>query len=67
MKRRRTKHPNTPIGKPLSTERARQLNALRKTHGAGPGAPRSDKPRCICGVMTLKRALTRGHECGGEP
>lgn len=55
--------PNTPIGKSMSTERARELSAMRRTYGAGPGAPRSNKLRCPCGAMTLKRALTRGHNC----
>lgn len=55
--------PNSPIGKSMSTERARELSAMRRTFGAGPGAPRSNKLRCACGVMTLKRALARGHDC----
>ena len=65
----RTENPqNNPVagarGKPIGTERARELAALRRTYGAGPGAPRStDKPRCACGQMTLKRALRRGHDC----
>ena len=29
----------------------------------GSGKPRSNKPRCACGVMTAKRALTRRHKC----
>jgi len=55
---------DSPIGKPITSQRARELAALRRTCGAGPGAPRStDKPRCACGQMTLKRALRRGHDC----
>ena len=55
--------PNTPIGKSMSTARARELSAMRRTFGAGTGAPRSDKLRCACGAMTLKRALARSHNC----
>lgn len=40
------------------SQAARTLSKARKTHAGG--APRSDKPRCDCGVMTLKRAQTRG-------
>lgn len=58
--------PNSPIGKSMTTKRARELNAMRRTYGAGPGAPRSDKPRCDCGAMTLTRALTRGHNCEAQ-
>lgn len=56
----------SPIGKPIGTERARELSRMRKTFPAGPGRPRDpDKARCACGKMTLKRALRRGHDCGG--
>ena len=60
----RTKNPEgNPVGKPIGTERAQELNRMRRTFAAGPGGPRSDKPRCACGAMTLTRALTRGHDC----
>lgn len=45
------------------SELGRRLQSLRKTHGAGPGRPRSEAPRCQCGAMTLKRAKARGHKC----
>jgi len=56
---------NNPAGKPIGSERARELAAMRRTLSGGRngGAPRSDKPRCACGEMTLKRALRRGHDC----
>ena len=60
----KTKNPSkNPMGKPISTERARELNALRRTHGAGPGRPRSAALRCPCGAMTLRCALVRNHDC----
>lgn len=59
-----TKKRKSPIGRTISTERARELSAMRRTFGAGTGAPRGDRPRCACGAMTLRRALTRGHDCG---
>lgn len=60
----RTRNPeNNPVGKPIGTERARELAGMRRDFRGGPGSPRSDKPRCACGIMTLKRALTRGHNC----
>ena len=49
--------------KPLTAQRARELAAMRRTHGAGPGRPRSDKLRCFCGAMTLARAIQRAHNC----
>ena len=39
------------------------LGRLRKAHPPSPGAPRSNKPRCSCGAMTLARASARGHKC----
>lgn len=40
---------------------ARLLASKRKTLSGG--RPRSRKPRCACGAMTLKRALARCHKC----
>jgi hypothetical protein len=54
---------NKPGPKPLTPERARELAAMRQSHGAGPGRPRSNKLRCFCGQMTLARAIQRGHNC----
>lgn len=59
----KTKKKESPIGKPIGTERARELNALRRTFGAGPGRPRSRARRCPCKLMTLRRALARKHKC----
>lgn len=52
----------SPIGKPIGTERARELAGLRRTFGAGSGRPRT-KLHCFCGAMTLSRALKRSHDC----
>ena len=49
------------MGKPIGTERARELAAMR-VHKRG-GRPRSDKLRCPCGRMTLHTALNRRHNC----
>jgi hypothetical protein len=41
-------------------EAARRLNAARKTHARSPWTvPRSNKPRCAYGEMTLRRARAR--------
>ena len=66
-KRRRRKkkkafNPDDPMGKPISTERARELSMMRKHFGAGSGRPR-EKRRCPCGKFTLPRARSRGHKC----
>jgi hypothetical protein len=48
----------------LTTQKARAMNAARKIHAGGrPQGTYSDKPRCKCGAMTLKRARARGHRC----
>lgn len=54
--------PGTP-GRPIGTKRARELAHLRMTYAAGPGRPRSGKPRCPCGLMTKKLAKIRCHHC----
>lgn len=60
----RRKNPEgNPVGKPIGTERARELSTMRRTFGAGSGRPRSDSPRCACGLMTLRLALLRCHNC----
>lgn len=60
----RIKNPaKSPIGRPIGTKRARELSALRRTFGAGPGRPRGNALRCACGAMTLHRALMRHHDC----
>ena len=46
----------------LTSDQARALASLRKTHGAGTGRPRK-KNRCPCGAMTARRAKARGHHC----
>jgi hypothetical protein len=48
---------------------ARALAALRKTKSGGRngGRPRSDAPRCACGMMTLKRAEARGKSSEHDP
>ena len=53
----------SPIGKPIGTERARELAAMRRTFGRGGGRPRSNALRCPCGAMTLRCALVRRHDC----
>jgi hypothetical protein len=50
----------------LTTRQARKMARMRKTIGKSTGRPvgsYSDQPRCACGEMTLKRAVTRGHIC----
>jgi len=47
----------------LDSQIARDMNVARKVRAAGPGRPRSRKPRCACGEMTAKRAKARGHRC----
>jgi hypothetical protein len=42
-----------------SSDFARRMAAARKTRGAGTGRPRSQKERCPCGAMTMKRAAAR--------
>lgn len=37
-------------------------SSRRKTHGAGPGRPRTAQ-RCPCGAMTAARAIQRRHKC----
>lgn len=54
---------NNPKGKPIGTDRARELSNLRRTYGAGSGRPRSSALRCPCGAMTLRCALARNHNC----
>ena len=49
--------------KTMTPARARELAALRRHRGAGPGRPRSDKLRCFCGKMTFARAIARNHQC----
>lgn len=46
---------------------AQQMNAQRKTRGAGAGRPRSEAPRCPCGIMTLTRAQARGKSFDHDP
>lgn len=43
----------------------RALQALRKKKSGGTngGRPRSDAPRCACGLMTVKCAAARCHVC----
>ena len=43
-------------------EELAKIQALRTPEQMG-AAGRSDKPRCPCGQMTLKRAKARGHKC----
>jgi len=58
MLRDKTKHDKT---KHISRVR-RAASLARRTHGAGPGRPRS-KDRCPCGAMTRQRAELRHHRC----
>lgn len=40
-------------------------NSGGKRHGAG--RPRTDAPRCACGLMTAKLAAIRKHACSSVP
>lgn len=44
-------------------ERERELVSSHGGKRSGAGRKRSDKPRCACGAMTVKRAATRRHKC----
>jgi hypothetical protein len=50
----------------LLAEAARAMNAARK-NTTNAGRPRSSKPRCPCGAMTLKRAKARGLSSEHDP
>jgi T5orf172 domain len=48
----------------FNSEHARRNSAKRKTHSGGKdGRPRTDAPRCACGLMTAKLAAIRKHKC----
>lgn len=51
----------------LPKRTARKMNALRKTNGAGTGRPRSERARCPCAIMTIKRAQARGKSSEHKP
>jgi len=57
---------SNPMGKPIGTNRARELAAMRKTYAGGrPLNP--DLVRCMCGAMSVERALLRNHDCSAMP
>jgi len=62
------KHPGAHelMPRKLTPEQARAMAAARKRNGAGPGRPRSEKPRCPCGAMTAKRAAAVRHRCATQ-
>jgi hypothetical protein len=45
------------------SQKRRAASLARKKFAAGTGRPRSNNPRCRCGMMTAKRAAARGHRC----
>jgi hypothetical protein len=54
-------NPDSPIGKPIGTERAREMARLVKRPGHGGRRP--DPNRCPCGKFTQERARKRNHKC----